>query len=89
MQTHPTVLYVAGSSRHLISKAMRGEGAHLVDCHGHRFMPDYPDQDEEHWPRHIAFDRDSEPYPLRFDSALDSAVVVRSQVSFRRVSRSC
>jgi L-aspartate oxidase len=41
MQFHPTVLYIAGSSRSLITEAMRGEGAWLVDRHGHRFMPDY------------------------------------------------
>jgi L-aspartate oxidase len=41
MQFHPTILYIAGSSRSLISEAMRGEGALLVDCHGHRFMPEY------------------------------------------------
>ena len=41
MQFHPTVLYIAGSSRYLISEAVRGEGAHLVDCNGHRFMLDY------------------------------------------------
>ncbi len=41
MQFHPTVLYIAGGSRHLISEAVRGEGAHLVDVNGHRFMPDY------------------------------------------------
>jgi len=41
MQFHPTVLYIAGSSRYLISEAVRGEGAHLVDCNGYRFMPDY------------------------------------------------
>jgi L-aspartate oxidase len=41
MQFHPTVLYIAGSSRDLITEAMRGEGAHLVDRFGHRFMPDY------------------------------------------------
>ncbi|MCP4787221.1 MAG: L-aspartate oxidase [Fuerstiella sp.] len=43
MQFHPTVLYIAGSSRHLISEAVRGEGAHLVDATGHRFMADYDD----------------------------------------------
>ena len=41
MQFHPTVLYIAGSSRSLITEAIRGEGAHLVDRHGRRFMPNY------------------------------------------------
>jgi L-aspartate oxidase len=41
MQFHPTVLYIAGSSRNLITEAMRGEGAWLVDRAGHRFMADY------------------------------------------------
>ena len=34
VQFHPTVLYIAGGSRHLISEATRGEGAWLVDRHG-------------------------------------------------------
>ncbi|MBN1853376.1 MAG: L-aspartate oxidase [Pirellulales bacterium] len=41
MQFHPTVLYIAGSSRSLISEAVRGEGAILVDRNGYRFMPEY------------------------------------------------
>ena len=38
VQFHPTTLYVAGASRSLISEAVRGEGAHLVDRAGNRFM---------------------------------------------------
>lgn len=46
IQFHPTVLYIAGSSRSLITEAIRGEGAHLVDATGHRFMPDYDSRAE-------------------------------------------
>ena len=46
MQFHPTVLYIAGSSRNLITEAMRGEGARLVDRQGHRFMPEYDERAE-------------------------------------------
>jgi L-aspartate oxidase len=46
MQFHPTVLYIAGSSRHLITEAVRGEGAYLRDCTGYRFMGDYSPQFE-------------------------------------------
>ncbi len=41
VQFHPTVLYIAGSARHLISEAVRGEGAYLRDASGYRFMADY------------------------------------------------
>ncbi|MGN6724276.1 MAG: L-aspartate oxidase, partial [Tepidisphaeraceae bacterium] len=46
VQFHPTTLYVAGSSRALITEAVRGEGAYLVDREGHRFMQDYHPQGE-------------------------------------------
>jgi L-aspartate oxidase len=41
MQFHPTTLYIAGASRSLITEALRGEGAVLVDGKGRRFMDEY------------------------------------------------
>ncbi|MEQ8850044.1 L-aspartate oxidase [Botrimarina sp.] len=46
MQFHPTVLYIAGSSRSLITEAIRGEGAYLIDADGKRFMPEYDERAE-------------------------------------------
>ena len=45
MQFHPTVLVAQGGS-HLISEAVRGEGAYLLNHAGERFMPRYSDQAE-------------------------------------------
>ncbi len=41
MQFHPTTLYVAGAERALISEAVRGEGAYLIDRSDDRFMQGY------------------------------------------------
>lgn len=38
VQFHPTTLYLPGAPRALISEAVRGEGAHLIDEQGDRFM---------------------------------------------------
>ena len=41
VQFHPTALTQPGAPRFLISEAVRGEGAHLVDANGRRFAFDY------------------------------------------------
>jgi L-aspartate oxidase len=41
VQFHPTVLDVEGAPRFLLSEALRGEGAHLVDASGQPFMRRY------------------------------------------------
>ena len=46
VQFHPTSLYHPGANRFLISEAVRGAGAHLVNLEGHRFMPDYDERAE-------------------------------------------
>ncbi|NUQ67299.1 MAG: L-aspartate oxidase [Phycisphaerales bacterium] len=40
VQFHPTTLYLAGASRALITEAIRGAGAHLLDAGERRFMPE-------------------------------------------------
>jgi L-aspartate oxidase len=41
IQFHPTALRLSGAPVFLISEAMRGEGALLINSEGRRFMPDY------------------------------------------------
>jgi L-aspartate oxidase len=41
VQFHPTALHVEGAPRFLLSEALRGEGAHLINMRGERFMNRY------------------------------------------------
>ena len=41
VQFHPTALDVPGKPRFLLSEALRGEGAHLLNASGERFMTSY------------------------------------------------
>ena len=53
VQFHPTVFATApGGERFLISEAVRGEGAVLLNCDGERFMHRY-DEREELAPRDV------------------------------------
>ncbi len=45
-QFHPTALSKPGAPRFLISEAVRGEGAHLLDGQGYRFAFDYHPEGE-------------------------------------------
>ncbi|MDF1703133.1 MAG: FAD-dependent oxidoreductase, partial [Planctomycetota bacterium] len=46
VQFHPTTLYLAGVPRLLMTEALRGEGAHLVDDKGERFLEGEDDRGE-------------------------------------------
>jgi len=46
IQFHPTCLFHRQGSNMLLSEAMRGEGAHLVDANGRRFLFDYDERGE-------------------------------------------
>ena len=41
VQFHPTALHVEGAPRFLLSEALRGEGAYLINARGERFMQRY------------------------------------------------
>ncbi|MEZ5292128.1 MAG: L-aspartate oxidase [Vicinamibacterales bacterium] len=41
VQFHPTVMAVPGTARFLLSEALRGDGAWLLNVHGERFMSRY------------------------------------------------
>lgn len=46
MQFHPTTLYIAGAERSLITEALRGAGALLVNSEGRQFMAEYHEMAE-------------------------------------------
>jgi L-aspartate oxidase len=46
IQFHPTAFYTENGESFLISEAVRGEGAYLLNNSLHRFMPDYHELDE-------------------------------------------
>ncbi len=46
VQFHPTTLYSPAAPQFLLSEAMRGEGAILINKHGKRFMSDYHEMSE-------------------------------------------
>ena len=53
VQFHPTALYIPGKPRQLLTEALRGEGAHLVNRKGERFMTRYAPEQLELAPRDV------------------------------------
>jgi L-aspartate oxidase len=53
LQFHPTTLFVPGHPRTLLTEALRGEGAHLVNRRGERFMARYAPEGLELAPRDV------------------------------------
>ena len=93
MQFHPTILYVAGSARYLVSEAVRGEGAYLRDVNGERFMP-AADPREELAPRDVVaraifrtMERTQHPNVYLDLSHLDPEMVLRRFPGINRVCR--
>jgi L-aspartate oxidase len=94
MQFHPTVLYVAGSARYLVSEAVRGEGAYLRDVNGERFMP-AADPRAELAPRDVVaraifrtMEKTQHPNVYLDLSHLDPALVLHRFPGINRVCRS-
>src|SRR5436190_9339210 len=93
MKFHPTVLYVAGSSRFLISEAVRGEGAYLRDKQLNRFMLDV-DPRAELAPRDVVaqaivrcMERTNHPNVFLDLRHLDKALVLRRFPGIAKVCR--
>lgn len=53
VQFHPTTLFIPGQPRTLLTEALRGEGAHLVNRRGERFMERYAPEQMELAPRDV------------------------------------
>jgi len=88
VQFHPTALHVPGAPRFLISEAVRGEGAHLVDAAGDRFAFQYH-PDGELAPRDVVSRaiythlQKTAPDPAEARVFLDMRVIDRDRVRQR------
>ncbi|MDX2232708.1 MAG: L-aspartate oxidase [Leptolyngbyaceae cyanobacterium bins.349] len=88
VQFHPTALTQPGAPRFLISEAVRGEGAHLVDQTGYRFAFDYHPAGELA-PRDVVsraiFDhlQKTAPDPTQATVWLDLRPIPRDRIQYR------
>jgi len=88
VQFHPTALTLPGAPHFLISEAVRGEGAHLLDAERHRFAFDYH-PDGELAPRDVVsraiFSHLQNAYPDRPDAHvwLDLCSIPADRIRYR------
>ena len=68
MQFHPTVLLKDDGTRMLLTEALRGEGAYIIDKNGKRFLFDYH-KDGELAPRDVV-SRAIFDYSIKYDSKI-------------------
>jgi L-aspartate oxidase len=88
VQFHPTILYLAGAARFLISEVVRGEGAILRNRAGHAFMQDYH-ADRELAPRDVVSRAIYQQMFLSGDTHvnLDLSSVTRAEEHFPSLAR--
>jgi L-aspartate oxidase len=85
VQFHPTALCLPGAPRFLVSEAVRGEGAHLINGKGERFTDELAPRDQV--ARAIAREARAGRGPVRLDlSHLDPE---RVRVRFPRIHAMC
>ncbi|MEH7442315.1 L-aspartate oxidase [Bacillus sp. JJ1122] len=88
IQFHPTLLYMNGSTRGLISEAVRGEGAVLVTGEGQRIMEDiHPLMDLA--PRHIVSQTIYEYLKKEIQIYLDITEIEDFGIRFPTISQLC
>ncbi|MCG7334742.1 L-aspartate oxidase [Sporosarcina sp. ACRSM] len=88
IQFHPTLLYVNGQTAGLISEAVRGEGARLVDAQGNAIMEDvHPLGDLA--PRHIVAGEIFRKKSMGRDVYLDISMINAFEEKFPTITAIC
>ena len=88
VQFHPTLLYVKGKTKGLISEAVRGAGAFLIDENGTRLMEGVHPQ-EDLAPRHIVAHEIYKRRAERHDVFLNIGLIQNFKEKFPNISSLC
>ncbi|TYR76812.1 L-aspartate oxidase [Rossellomorea vietnamensis] len=88
IQFHPTLLYVDGKTKGLVSEAVRGEGAHLFNDAGERIMEGIHPL-KELAPRHVVAQRIFEQRQMGRDIYLSIKLINEFETKFPSISAMC